>query len=87
MPGRVFTFVLLTLIAAAPAYAADEPAKKEKSGSSIERTFEKTEKALGKTAVKVEKSVKKGLTRTEQAVDSAGKKTSDWLHKKTDRRD
>ena len=78
-----FALVLSCLIAGTAAYAADEPAKKEASGSSLERTIDKTGKALGKTADKVEKAVKRDLDRTGEAIDTAGKKTGDWLQKKT----
>jgi hypothetical protein len=75
--------MILGLIALAPARAADEPEKKQKSGSKAERTVEKAGAALGKTADRAEKSVKKGLAATEKAIDTAGKKTGQWLNEKT----
>ena len=71
------------LIAAASASAADEPEKKPAGSSKVEPTVKKTEKAIGKTADKVEGSIKKGAAATEKAMESAGKKTSQWLKEKT----
>ena len=83
MQRRTILLILLGLITAAQAGAADEPAKKQKGGSAIERAVEKTGAALGKTANKVEKKVRKGAAATEKAIDTAGKKTSQWLKEKT----
>jgi hypothetical protein len=83
MPKITFTLILLGLVAAAYASAADEPAKKPKTSNTIERAVEKTGAALGKTADKVEKKVKKGAAATEKAIDTAGKKTGQWLKDKT----
>ena len=84
MPKNIFVLILLSLIMAAQACAADEPAQKQKSSNKVERAVEKAGAALGKTADKVERKVKKGATKTGEAIDSAGKKTSRWLHEKTD---
>ena len=75
--------VLLSLITAAQARAADEPGTTQKSGGKIERTVDKTGKTLGKTADRAEKSVKRGLGRAEKAINSAGEKTGRWLNEKT----
>jgi len=83
MAQNLFILALTSLIAAAPVHAAEEAAKQSQGGSSIERTIDKTGKTLGKTADKVEKSVTKGLDRAGQAVETAGKKTGEWLQKKT----
>jgi len=81
---NIACFLLIaSLLAAASASAADEPEKKPASSSKVEHMFKKTEKALGKTADKVEGSVKKGAAATEKALESAGKKTSEWLKEKT----
>jgi hypothetical protein len=71
------------LLAAAPAPAADESEKKQKSGNKIERAAEKTGAALGKAADSTERGLKKGLAATEKAIDTAGKKTGQWLNEKT----
>jgi len=84
MPRITFVQILVGLIAAAHASAADEPAKKSTSSSKVERAVEKAGAALGKTADKVEKKVKKGAAATEKAIDSAGKKTSRWIKEKLD---
>ena len=85
MSEQNFACVLLIagLLAAASAGAADEPEKKPASSGKIETTVKKTEKAIGSTADKVEGSVKKGAAATEKALESAGKKTSEWLKEKT----
>jgi hypothetical protein len=83
MSASRFTLILSCLIAAAQAHAADEPEKKQKSSSKVERSVEKAGAALGKTADRAEKSVKKGLAATEKAIDTAGKKTGQWLNEKT----
>jgi hypothetical protein len=83
MPKITFALILVGLVAAADASAADEPATKPKSSSKVERAVENAGAALGKTADKVEKKVKKGAAATEKAIDSAGKKTSQWLKEKT----
>jgi hypothetical protein len=83
MPKITFVLILVGLIAAAYASAADEPEKKPKGSNTIERTVEKAGAALGKTADKVERQVKKGAAATEKAIDSAGKKTGRWLKEKT----
>ena len=81
---RIFALVLLILMAALPARAADKPEDKSKSGNKVESSVDKAGAAMGKTADKVEKSVKKGANKTEKAINSAGNKTSKWLHDKTD---
>jgi len=83
VPKITFALILAGLVAAAYASAADEPAKKQKGSSTIERAVEKTGAALSKTADKVEKKVRKGVAATEKAIDTAGKKTSQWLKEKT----
>jgi hypothetical protein len=84
MPAaRALTLVVSCLIAAAQTHAADEPEKKQKGASKVERTVEKAGASLGKTADRLEKSVKKGLAATEKAFDTAGKKTGQWLNEKT----
>ena len=83
MPKITLVLILLSLIAAAQARAADEPAKKQKGSSTIERAVEKAGAALGKTADKVERKIKKGAAATEKAIDTAGKKTGQWLKEKT----
>jgi len=85
MSKQEFTCVLLIagVLAAASASAADEPEKKPASSGKVETAVKKTEKAIGKTADKVEGSVKKGAAATEKAMESAGKKTSQWLKEKT----
>jgi hypothetical protein len=82
MPKITFTLILLGLVAAAYASAADEPEKKHKSSNKIERAVEKSGAALGKTADKVEKKVMKGAAATEKAIDSAGKKVGKWFNEK-----
>jgi ElaB/YqjD/DUF883 family membrane-anchored ribosome-binding protein len=84
MPKIAFVLILLGLVAAAYASAADEPEKKPKSSNKVERAVEKAGAALGKTADKVEKKVKKAAAATEKAIDSAGKKTSHWIKEKLD---
>lgn len=83
MPRITLVLIFLSLIAAALARAADEPAEKSKSSSKVGRAVEKAGAALGKTADKVERQVKKGAAATEKAIDSAGKKTGQWLKEKT----
>lgn len=83
MPKITFVLILVGLIAAAQTRAVDEPEKKPKSSSKVERTVDKAGAALGKTADKVERQVKKGAAATEKAIDSAGKKTGQWLKEKT----
>lgn len=82
MPKITFALILAGLVAAAYASAADEPVKKPKSSSKLERSVEKAGAAMGKTADKVEKKVKKGAAATEKAIDTAGKKTGKWLNDK-----
>lgn len=84
MPRTLLVLILLSLITAAPARAADEPAKKEKSGNKLERAVEKSGKTLGKTADRVEKSVKKGAQKTEKAINNTGEKTGQWIKKKVE---
>ncbi len=83
MPKHIFILMFLSLIAATQTRAADEPEKKPKSSNKIERTVEKAGDALGRTADKVERKVKKAAAATEKAIDSAGKKTGEWLNEKT----
>jgi hypothetical protein len=85
MPAsRLLTLILSCLVAAAQAYAADEPAKQQKSGSSkIERAADKTHSALKKAADSTERGLKRALTATEKGINTAGKKTGDWLNEKT----
>jgi len=78
-----FALVLSCLIAAAPVQGADDAAKKEKGSSKVERAADKTHSALKKAADSTERSLKKGLAATEKAIDTAGKKTGDWLNEKT----
>ena len=75
--------VLLSLITAAQARAADEPGTTQKSGGKIERAVDKTGKTLGKTADRAEKSVKRGLGRAEKSINTAGEKPGRWLNEKT----
>jgi hypothetical protein len=70
-----FNLILLGLVAAAHASAADEPAQNQKGSNKVERTVEKAGTTLGKTADNAEKAVKRGAAATEKAIDSAGKKT------------
>jgi len=84
MPRITFALILVSLIAAAQARAADEPAKKTKSSNKVERAVEKASAAMGRTADKVEKKVKKGVDKTTKAIETAGNKTSRWLHEKLD---
>jgi hypothetical protein len=83
MRKRTLQLTLLALIAAFQSHAAEEPSKSAKGSNKIERTVEKTGAAMGRTADRVEKSVKKGAARTADAIDSAGKKTGQWLNEKT----
>jgi hypothetical protein len=78
-----FALVLSCLIAAAPVQGADDAAKKEKGSSKVERAADKTHSALKKAADSTERGLKKGLAATEKAIDTAGKKTGDWLNEKT----
>ena len=83
MSRKLLVLIPLGLLAAAQAHAADEPEKKQKSSSKVERSVEKAGASLGRTADRAEKSVKKGLAATEKAIDTAGKKTGQWLNEKT----
>ena len=83
MPMFRFALVLSCLIAAAPVQGADDAAKKEKGSSKVERAADKTHSALKKAADSTERGLKKGLAATEKAIDTAGKKTGDWLNEKT----
>ena len=78
-----FALVLSCRIAAAPTQGADDAAKKEKGSSKVERAADKTHSALKKAADSTERGLKKGLAATEKAIDTAGKKTGDWLNEKT----
>jgi len=78
-----FALVLSCLIAAAPVQGADDAAKKEKGSSKVERAADKTHSALKKAADSTERGLKKGLAATEKAIDTAGKKTGDWLNERT----
>jgi len=84
MPKITIVLILVSLLAAAPARAADEPAKKSKGSNKVERAVEKAGAAVGRTADKVEKKVEKGAAATGKAIDSAGKKTGRWIKEKTD---
>jgi hypothetical protein len=83
MPRLIFVLILFCSIAAAPTQAADEPASKGKTTSSLERSVEKAGTALARTANRAEKSVRKGAAATERGINTAGKKTGDWLNEKT----
>ena len=83
MTRGLFAFFLLSFIAAAQVGAADEPTKPAKGTSAIERSVEKAGSAMGRTADRAEKSVKKGAAKAADAVDSAGRKTGQWLNEKT----
>lgn len=83
MSRSVFVLILMSSIAAAQVRAAEEPAKNAKGTSSLERSMEKAGAALGRTADRAEKSVRRGAARTADAIESAGKKTSQWLNEKT----
>lgn len=83
MSRYLSALITLSLIAAAQALAAEEPAKKSKSPNKIERSVEKAGAAMGKVADKAERGVKKGAAATEKAINTAGKKTGQWLNEKT----
>lgn len=83
MPRSLYILLVLGLIVAGPAQAADASAEKSTSGSKAERALDNTGKALGKTADRAEKSVKRGLFSAEKAINSAGEKTGRWLNEKT----
>jgi len=83
MPMIRFALVLSCLIAAAPAQAADDAAKKEKGSNKVERAADKTHSALKRAADSTERGVKKALKATEKGINTAGKKTGDWLNEKT----
>ena len=81
--ARLFFLVLLGMIAALPAGAADEPADKQKGSNKVERALDKAGAAVGKTADKAVDGVKKGVDKTTKAMENAGNKTSKWLNEKT----
>ena len=81
--ARLFLLVLLCLIVALPARAADEPANKGTGPDKMERGLDKTGKAIGKVADKAVNGVKKGVDKTGKAVEKAGHKTGQWLQDKT----
>jgi hypothetical protein len=83
MPTTRFALILLCLIAAAQAHAADESKEKEKGSNKIERTAEKAGAALGRTANRAERGVMKGVAATEKAINTAGRKTGQWFNEKT----
>jgi hypothetical protein len=83
MPRAPFVPVLIGLIAALPAQAADNPPEKSKGGSAAERAVDKAGKAIGKTADRATKSVGRGLKKAEKAVNNAGEKTGKWIKDKT----
>ena len=74
--------ILSCLVAAAPAQAADEAAKKQKGNSKLERSIDKATAAAGRTAEKAERGVKKGYDSMEKGINTAGKKTGQWLDEK-----
>ena len=82
--ARIFFLVLLGLIAALPAGAADGHADKPKGGNKVERALDKAGAAMGRTADKAVGGVKKGVDKTTKAMENAGNKTSRWLKEKTD---
>lgn len=84
MPKSILAVIFVSLIAAAQAHAADEPAEKSKGGSKVERALDKTGKAITDTAKKVERKVGKAAAATGKAIESAGKKTGQWIKKKTE---
>ena len=80
---KLFLFILSGAIAAAPALAADEAAKKTKGGDKVERAVKKAGNAMGRTADRATKSVGRGVKKAEKAVNTVGEKTGKWLKDKT----
>ena len=76
---------VLLVLAAAPAGAADEPAKKSEGSNKVERAVEKAGAAVGKTLDKAEKKVKQGAAATERGIESVGQKTGAAVGKTVDK--